>query len=103
LQNVKAFLKDKFLLNAIGSHKVIINGGESVRLEEMGFEEGTSLERAHEYNIFTILTKLQFPIEEATKLESESAQLLDDLVKQDISSEQLIQLLLEYRKKIVNS
>ena len=103
MQNVKTFLRDKFLLNAIGSHKVIINGGESVRLEEMGFEEGTPLERVHEYNAFTILTKLQYPIEEATKFESESTRLLDDLVKQELSNEEIIKSLLEYRKKIANS
>ncbi|WPL43540.1 hypothetical protein [Priestia megaterium] len=102
MQNVKAFLKDKFLLNAIESHKLIINGGESVRLEEMGFEEGTSLERVHEYNAFTILTKLKFPIEEATEIESESVKLLDDLAKQNLSNEEIIKSLLEYRKEVGN-
>lgn len=80
-----------------------MNTEEVSSFKEMGFEDEVSFEEVHQYNAFTILTKLKFPIEEATKIESESVKLLDDLAKQNLSNEEIITLLLEYRKKIVNS
>lgn len=75
---------------------------ENVDLEANGFEEGTRKEQIHSYNKFTILSTLEFPREEATNPESKSTKYLDELVQKDLSNEDIVAKLIEYRKIDVN-
>ncbi|MDP9742870.1 UNVERIFIED_ORG: hypothetical protein QFZ59_004700 [Bacillus sp. B2I3] len=96
-------MKDKFLYNSIVAHTKIMTEGEAVDLVSIGYEEGTPLERVHQYNAFTIMTKLQFPKEEVLNNSSKSRQYLDELAEKNLSVEETLQLLIDYRDRFANS
>lgn len=97
------YSKDKLLLNAIQAHKRIISEGEAVDLASINFEKGTSFERVQQYNAFMILTKLDFEKDEVLNLASDSRKYLDELAAKDHPNDTIIQSLIEYRQRNVNS
>jgi hypothetical protein len=99
---MKKYLNDRLLVRSIEAHIRIINDGENVDLTSIGFEEGTPIDRVHDYNAFTILTKLNFDREEAVNPESESAKQLDALAAES-NVETIIEKMVQYRDQIVNS
>lgn len=94
---MESYLNDSMLVSSIESHKRIISEGENVDLAEIGYEVGTSFDQVKTYNAFTILSKLEFPIEEATNPEGKAATLLDSLSKENSSVEDIIAALIEFR------
>ena len=98
---MKEYVKDRLLIRSIEAHKRIINDGQNVDLESIGFEKGTPLDRVVSYNTFTILTKMNFPKDEATKSDSKAATLLNELSKHE-PSETIIKKLVEYREEVKN-
>lgn len=98
---MKKYAKDQLLIRSIGVHKRIINEGQNIDFESIGFEKGTPLDRVISYNTFTILTKMDFPKDEATKSDSKAATLLNELSKHE-PSETIIEKLVEYRKEVEN-
>ncbi|MGG3556275.1 hypothetical protein ABES23_06175 [Peribacillus frigoritolerans] len=100
---MKQYLKDHLLVRSIVAHKKIVSEGEAVNLVSIGYEEGTPLERVHQYNAFTIMTKLQFPKDEVLNISSKSRQYLDELAEKNLSVEETLQLLIDYRDRFANS
>jgi len=100
---VNKHIKNRLLIRSIEAHKRILVEGQNVDLASIFYEEGTPFERVHEYNAFTILTKLQFPKDEVLNNESKSRQYLDEIALKDLPTEEIIQLLIEYRNEIANS
>jgi hypothetical protein len=100
---LKQYLKDRLLVASIEAHKKIITEGESVDLASIYYEEGTPLARVHQYNAFAILSKLQFPKDEASDPASDSTKFLDELAAKQLPNEEIIQSLLNFREKVVNS
>lgn len=100
---MKKYMKNRLLVTKIEAHKKIVTEGESVDLTSIFYEEGAPFERVHQYNAFTILTKLQFPKDEVLNYESKSRQYLDEIAAKDLPAEEIIQLLVEYRDEIANS
>ncbi|MFS0688293.1 hypothetical protein AB1K89_03435 [Sporosarcina sp. 179-K 8C2 HS] len=90
-------------MNAIQAHKRIISEGEAVDLKSINYEEGTPFERVHQYNAFMILSKLDFKKDEVLNVASDSRRYLDELAAKDLTNEEIIQSLIEYRQRIVNS
>ena len=101
--SMKKRIKDHLLIRSIEAHKRILAEGQNVDLASISYEEGTPFERVHEYNAFTILTKLQFPKDEVLNTESKSRQYLDKIAVKELPAEEIIQLLIEYRNEIANS
>jgi hypothetical protein len=100
---LKYYPRDRLLVVSIEAHKKIVTEGESVDLSSIYYEKGTPLDRVHQYNAFTILSKLKFPKDESSNPASDSTKYLDELAAKDLPTEEIIQLLLEYRDKIANS
>ncbi|MCQ6277319.1 hypothetical protein JMM81_20815 [Bacillus sp. V3B] len=100
---MKKYLKDRLLRNSIEAHIRIVNEGEAANLEEFGFEAGTPIERIHQYNALTILSKLDFSREESLDPKSKSTSFLDELAKSESNVETIIEKLTAYREEIVNS
>jgi hypothetical protein len=100
---VKKYVKDRLLIRSIEGHKRIINEGQNVDLESIGFEKGTPLDRVIQYNSFTILTKLNFEQEEAVNPKSASTKYLNELAKEESNVENIIEKLVAYREQIVNT
>lgn len=96
------YLKDYLLRNSIEAHIRIINGDNPEELEEFGFESGTPIERIHQYNAATILSKLDYNREESLDPKSNSAKYLDELSKKESNVETIIERLIEYRELIAN-
>ncbi|MGP4073963.1 hypothetical protein ACTWQB_15655 [Piscibacillus sp. B03] len=101
MKETKTFINDSLLVNSIEAHKRIMNEDKNVDIRSIGYEEGTPIERVKQYNAFTILMKLDFPKNEVINNESSSRLYLDELAEQNLSNEGIIELLLDYRKKIV--
>lgn len=100
---MKKHIKDHLLTRSIEAHKRILVEGQNVDLASISYEEGIPFERVYEYNGFAILTKLQFPKDEVLNNESKSRQYLDEIALKDLPTEEIIQLLIEYRNEIANS
>lgn len=95
--------EDQLLNNAIQVHKRIISEGEHVDLASINYEVGTPFERVHQYNAFMILSKLDFQKDEVLNVTSDSRGYLDEIVGINRSTEEIINLLIEYRQRTVNS
>jgi hypothetical protein len=100
MKDLKEYINDQLLIRTIEAHKRIINEGEFLNLNEIGYEEGTSYERVKSYNTFTILTKLNFNYDEATNPKSKSAIKLDEIVATNSDVGTIISKLIEYREKL---
>ncbi|MDE4086184.1 hypothetical protein PO902_14145 [Planococcus maritimus] len=94
---MQSYLNDRMLVISIEAHKRIIAEGENVDLAEIGYEVGTPFDSVKTYNSFTILSILEFPIEEATNPEGKAAKLLDSISKENTSVEDIIAALIEFR------
>jgi len=97
---VTDYLTNKLLINSIEAHKRIVIEGETVDLASIGYEEGTPLNRVHQFNAFNILTKLRFPRDEVLNVESKSRAFLDDLAKRNLATKEILESLLKYRDGI---
>ncbi|AQX56032.1 hypothetical protein [Priestia flexa] len=100
---MKKYLNDRLLRNSIEVHIRIMHGGNPEDLEEFGFEAGTPIERIHQYNACTILSKLDFSREQSLDPKSQSTKYLDELTAKESNVETIISKLVEYRDQIVNS
>ncbi|MBY0098668.1 hypothetical protein [Mesobacillus maritimus] len=95
---MKKATKDPLLVVSVEAHKKIITEGESVDLESILYEKGTPFDQVRRYNAYTILSKLQFPKDEILNYSSESRRYLDEIAAKDLTAEEIIKLLLEYRR-----
>ncbi|AXI31469.1 hypothetical protein CIB87_21385 [Priestia megaterium] len=96
-------IKDRLLVGSIEAHKRLINEGQSVDLESLGFEKETPIDRVLQYNAFTILTKLKFGQDESVNAKSASTKYLNELIKEESNIEVIIEKLITYREQNVNS
>lgn len=103
MQKINKLLKDKLLINTIEVHIRIMNGDKPEDLEEYGYEVDAPIERIHQYNALTILSKLDFNREESLDPNSQSTKYLDELTKTEANIETIIEKLVAYREEGINS